>query len=208
MTKRGRKNKINLTQLPREYIDWIARPITRFIHIESATGVVLLFSALFSVVIANSSLNHAFASFWQLPLGITIGTFEFERSLHAWVNDAAMTVFFFLISLELKRELILGELRNPKLAMLSISAALGGMLVPPFIYLLLQFGESGQDGWGTVMATDTAFVVGCLVLLGRTIPHSLRIFMLSMAVVDDIGAIAVVAIGYGTDIDWLAIVFR
>ncbi|EHJ9958742.1 Na+/H+ antiporter NhaA, partial [Vibrio parahaemolyticus] len=104
-------------------------------------------------------------------------------------------------------ELVLGELRNPKLAVLSIAAALGGMLLPPLFYLFIQFGEPGHHGWGTVMATDTAFVIGCLALLGRSIPSSLRIFMLSMAVVDDIGAIFVVAIGYGNDIEWRPVVY-
>nr|WP_321459791.1 Na+/H+ antiporter NhaA [uncultured Vibrio sp.] len=204
MSKRE-KTTINRTQLPREYIDWLSQPVTRFTHIESASGVVLFISTLLSVVLANSSLGEAFSQFWQIQLGITVGDLLFERSIHTWINDAGMTLFFFLIALELKRELMLGELRNPKLAVLSIAAALGGMLIPSFFYLLLQFGEPGQRGWGTVMATDTAFVIGCLALLGQRIPNSLRIFMLSMAVVDDIGAIVVVAIGYGSEIDWLSI---
>ena len=204
MSKRE-KTTINRTQLPREYIDWLSQPVTRFTHIESASGVVLFISTLLAVVLANSSLDEAFSQFWQIQLGITVGDLLFERSIHTWINDAGMTLFFFLIALELKRELMLGELRNPKLAVLSIAAALGGMLIPSFFYLLLQFGEPGQRGWGTVMATDTAFVIGCLALLGQRIPNSLRIFMLSMAVVDDIGAIVVVAIGYGSEIDWLSI---
>ncbi|WP_140417052.1 Na+/H+ antiporter NhaA, partial [Vibrio cholerae] len=208
MNLKSRKpTTMNLTQLPKEYIDWFSKPITRFIAIESAAGIVLFIATLCAVIIANSPLSESYAKFWELSLGITIGSFVFERSLHSWINDAAMTIFFFLIALELKRELVLGELRNPKLAMLSISAALGGMLVPAFFYLTLQIGEPGQNGWGTVMATDTAFVIGCLALLGKSIPKSLRVFMLSMAVVDDIGAILVVAIGYGEDIKWLAICF-
>ncbi len=205
--KSRKPTTMNLTQLPKEYIDWFSKPITRFIAIESAAGIVLFIATLCAVIIANSPLSESYAKFWELSLGITIGSFVFERSLHSWINDAAMTIFFFLIALELKRELVLGELRNPKLAMLSISAALGGMLVPAFFYLTLQIGEPGQNGWGTVMATDTAFVIGCLALLGKSIPKSLRVFMLSMAVVDDIGAILVVAIGYGEDIKWLAICF-
>jgi NhaA family Na+:H+ antiporter len=116
-----------------------------------------------------------------------------------------MTLFFFLVALELKRELVLGELRNPRMAALSIVAALGGMLVPAAIYLILQLGQPGQNGWGTVMATDIVFVIGCLALLGSRIPQSLRIFMLSLAIVDDIGAILVVAIGYGSNISWTAL---
>ncbi|MCW8876909.1 MAG: Na+/H+ antiporter NhaA [Kangiellaceae bacterium] len=193
------------TQLPKEYIDWIVQPITRFVKVEATAGVVLLFFTLLALSLANSPLSDTFASFWHISLGINLGDIVFERSLHGWINDAAMTLFFFLIALELKRELVLGELRNPRLAMLSISAALGGMLVPALVYLFFQYGEPGQRGWGTVMATDTAFVIGCLALLGRRIPKSLRVFMLSLAVVDDIGAIVVVAIGYGNDINWFAI---
>ena len=116
-----------------------------------------------------------------------------------------MTLFFFLVALELKRELVLGELNNPRTAALSIAAALGGMLVPAGFYLVLQFEQPGESGWGTVMATDTAFVIGCLALLGRRIPQSLRVFMLSLAIVDDIGAILVVAIGYSSHIAWGAL---
>lgn len=195
-------NRGHSSQLPKEYIDWILQPISRFLKVETAAGVVLLFSALVALALANSPFSEAFASFWHLSIGINIGSFEYERSLHNWVNDAVMTLFFFLIALELKRELVLGELRNPRLAMLSVFGALGGMLVPALIYLSLQFGEMGMHGWGTVMATDTAFVIGCLALLGRRIPKSLRVFMLSLAVVDDLGAIIVVAIGYGGELNW------
>ncbi|MCL6417265.1 Na+/H+ antiporter NhaA [Aestuariirhabdus sp. Z084] len=195
------------TQLPKEHIDWVVQPINRFIKVEAAAGVVLLLSTLLALSLANSPMRESFNSLWHVSLGINIGTLAFERSLHAWINDAVMTLFFFLVALELKRELVLGELRNPRLAMLSISAAVGGMLVPALVYLFFQYGELGQHGWGTVMATDTAFVIGCLALLGTRIPKSLRIFMLSLAVVDDIGAIIVVAVGYGSGINWLAIGF-
>ena len=130
---------------------------------------------------------------------------EFARSLREWINDGLMTLFFFLVALELKRELVLGELNNPRMAALSIAGALGGMLVPAALYLMLQSGQPGQHGWGTVMATDTAFVIGCLALLGSRIPKDLRVFMLSLAIVDDLGAILVVAIGYSSHIDWGAL---
>ena len=116
-----------------------------------------------------------------------------------------MTLFFFLVALELKRELALGELNHPRMAALSIAGALGGMLVPASLFLLLQWGEPGQHGWGTVMATDTAFVIGCLALLGSRIPQSLRVFMLSLAIVDDMGAILVVALAYSGPIAWQAL---
>jgi NhaA family Na+:H+ antiporter len=121
------------------------------------------------------------------------------------VNDGLMTLFFFLVALELKRELVLGELNQPRKAAFSIAAAVGGMVMPASIYLALQSGQPGEQGWGTVMATDTAFVIGCLALLGTRIPKSLRVFMLSLAIVDDIGAILVVAIGYSGNIGWGAL---
>ena len=118
-----------------------------------------------------------------------------------------MTLFFFVVALELKRELVLGELRNPRMAALSIAAAAGGMLVPAAIYVMMQWGQEGAHGWGIAMATDTAFVIGCLAVLGRRIPQSLRVFMLSLAIVDDMGAILVVAIGYGGQPDFAALAF-
>src|SRR5690606_36424621 len=114
---------------------WITQPITRFLRIEAAAGAVLLFFTLVALALSNSPWGEAFLSLWDISIGITLGSVEFERSLQEWVNDAFMTLFFFLVALELKREIVLGELKNPRLAMLSISGALGGMLVPALIYL-------------------------------------------------------------------------
>ncbi|ADE15883.1 Na+/H+ antiporter NhaA [Nitrosococcus halophilus Nc 4] len=191
--------------LPQERIDWLTKPIARFLRIESMAGLVLLLFTLSALVLSNSLWSHPFLEVWETPVGLQIGPLEFTRSLREWINDALMTLFFFLVALELKRELVFGELRNPRLAALSIMAALGGMLVPALFYLMLQLGQPGQNGWGTVMATDTAFVIGCLALLGSRIPQSLRVFMLSLAIIDDIGAILVVAIGYSSHISWKAL---
>ncbi len=188
-----------------ELIDWIASPLARFLAIEVASGGVLLFFTIAALIFSNSPWSHYYFAIWETPIGIQIGFLDFTRSLHQWINDASMTLFFFLVALELKRELILGELKNPRIAALSIFAALGGMIVPAALYLILQSGQPGQIGWGTVMATDTAFVIGCLALLGSRIPQSLRIFMLSLAIVDDIGAILIVAVGYGSQISWVAL---
>ncbi|WAK00511.1 Na+/H+ antiporter NhaA [Methylobacter sp. YRD-M1] len=193
-------------QLPQEPIDWLTKPLIRFLRIEAAAGLVLLLFTMAALMLSNSSWGHPFLEIWETPLGIQLGSSEFTRSLHEWINDALMTLFFFLVALELKRELVLGELRNLRVAALSISAALGGMLVPIFFYWILQSGQPGQDGWGTVMSTDTAFVIGCLALLGTRIPYSLRVFMLSLAIIDDIGAILVVAIGYSSGLRWQALV--
>ena len=189
-------------QLPREPIDRLTKPFARFLGIEAAAGAVLLFFTLAALLLSNSPWAHPFLSAWETQVGLHIGSLEFARSLRDWINDGLMTLFFFLVALELKRELVLGELNNPRMAALSIAGALGGMVVPAALYLMLQWGEPGESGWGTVMATDTAFVIGALALLGSRIPQGLRVFMLSLAIVDDIGAILVVAIGYSSHIAW------
>ena len=194
------------TRLPKEFIDRLAKPFARFLHIEASGGAVLLLFTIAALVLSNSPWAHMFEQVWETQIGLHLGSLEFARSLREWINDGLMTLFFFLVALELKRELVLGELNKPRLAALSIAAALGGMIVPAAIYLALQSGQPGQNGWGTVMATDTAFVIGCLALLGSRIPQSLRVFMLSLAIVDDIGAILVVAIGYTSHIAWGALV--
>jgi NhaA family Na+:H+ antiporter len=192
-------------RLPGELIDWLTRPFLRFMRIEAGAGAMLLLAAIAALVLSNSPLAQSFDRLWATPMGVRLGPIELVRSLKGWINDALMTLFFFLVALELKRELVLGELRKPRVAALSIAGALGGMLVPAGLYLLLLSGRPGAAGWGTVMATDTAFVSGCLALLGTRIPKRLRVFMLSLAIVDDIGAVLVVAIGYSHAINWQAL---
>jgi len=192
-------------RLPAELVDRLTKPFAWFLRIETFSGGVLLLSTVVALALSNSPWADAYSNVWELSLGIRIGSFEFARSSREWINDGLMTLFFFVVALELKRELVLGELREPRKAAFSIAAALGGMLVPAALYLTLQLGREGVDGWGTVMATDTAFVIGCLALLGRRIPQNLRIFMLSLAIVDDIGAILVVAIGYSGQLSWSAL---
>jgi len=192
-------------RLPPEFVARLAKPFTRFLRIEAAGGTVLLLFTAAAVILSNSPWAHVFSSVWETRVGFQFGAWEFARSLRHWINDGLMTLFFFVVALELKRELVLGELNNPRMAALSIAGALGGMLVPAALYLMLQWGHPGERGWGTVMATDTAFVIGGLALLGSRIPQSLRVFMLSLAVVDDIGAILVVAIGYSSHIAWGAL---
>ena len=194
-----------LRRLPAEPVDRLVRPFTRFLRIEAAAGAVLLACATVALILSNSPWSRAFLDVWEIRISLRVGSIDFGRSIREWINDALMTLFFFLVALELKRELVLGELNKPRMAALSVAAALGGMAVPAGIYLLFRFGEAGAGGWGTVMATDTAFVLGCLALLGSRIPHSLRVFMLSMAVIDDLGAVVVVAIGYGGELNWVAL---
>lgn len=192
-------------QLPRELADRVTKPLASFLHIESLGGGLLLLATLVALALSNSPWAHAYASAWELPLGVRIGTSDFTRSAREWINDGLMTLFFFVVALELKRELVLGEMRRPRQAAFAIAAALGGMLLPVSLYLLLRAGGEGVHGWGAVMATDTAFVIACLALLGRRIPQSLRVFMLALAIVDDLGAILVVAIGYSGQVSWWAL---
>ncbi len=193
------------TRLPSVAIDGMARTFARFLRIESAAGGVLLVSTVVALVIANSGWSDVFLHIWQTPVQLRVGSWEWGRSVLGWINDGAMTLFLFLVALELKRELILGEIRNPRLAAFSLFGAIGGMIVPAAVFLLIQWNRPGEHGWGMVMATDTAFVLGALALLGTRIPQHLRVLMLSMAVIDDIGAIVVVALGYGHDVNWYAI---
>ncbi len=194
----------NNTDLPHGIADRFTKPVARFLKIESAAGGLLLVAVLLALFLANSIWASAFLRFWETPVGLNFGSLEFTRSLRHWINDGLMTFFFFVISLELKRELVLGELRKPKQAALPLAGALGGMIVPVAIYLALIAGQSGAQGWGTVMATDTAFAIGCLALFGQRIPSVLRLFLLSLAIFDDVGAILVVAVFYGEPLSWAA----
>lgn len=182
---------------PREPLiePWL-RPAVRFLHIEAAGGFVLLGCTVISLVLANSAWSGAFAAFWQLRVGFTVGEFGLYKPLLLWINDGLMTVFFFVVGLEIKREIVFGELRDPRKAALPAAAAMGGMVVPAMIYLILQGGKAGERGWGIPMATDIAFVVGFLALLGNRVPLGLKILLLTLAIVDDIGAILVIAIAY------------
>ena len=190
---------------PNEPIHWITKPINRFLHVEAASGVVLLLCSVMALFLANSAFSDQFLGFWKIKIGITCGDFHLEHSLKHWINDGLMAIFFFVIGLEVKREIALGELRSLRSAALPVIAALGGMIVPAGIFLALQSGQAGQRGWGIPMATDIAFVVGCMAVLGRRVPAALRIILLSIAIVDDIGAILVIAFGYteNLSISWL-----
>jgi NhaA family Na+:H+ antiporter len=182
--------------LPPAPIHAVTGPMRQFLHIQSSSGIVLLAATAIALGVANSPWGEAFEAFWQTPLGIRIGGHALDLSLLEWINDGLMMIFFFVVGLEIKRELVDGELREVRKAMLPLFAAAGGMLGPAAIYLALQTGESGQRGWGIPMATDIAFVVGLLAVLGPRIPHALRVLMLTLAIVDDIGAIVVIALGY------------
>lgn len=194
------------SDLPPELADRFTRPFARFLKVEAATGVLLAVAAVAALIVSNSPWSQPFLRFWETPVGLTWGAIDFSRPLRHWINDGLMTLFFFVVALELKRALVRGELRNRRMAAFSLAGALGGMLAPASLYLALMVGQPGVHGWGTVMATDTAFVMGALALLGSRIPSSLRLFLLSLAIFDDVGAILVVAIGYGSALHWPALV--
>jgi NhaA family Na+:H+ antiporter len=192
-------------RLPSEPVDKLTKPFTQFLQIESAASAILLLCAVVALVLSNTALSSRFLSLWEIHAGIRLDHIELLRSLKQWINDGLMTLFFFVGALELKREIVLGELSNPRIAMLSLAAALGGMIVPAMLFYLLDGSGAGSHGWGAVMATDTALLIGCLAILGSRVPQSLRLFLLSLAIFDDIGAILVVAFGYGGTIHWSAL---
>lgn len=175
-------------------IERLLRPFVRFVHIQSASGIVLMLCTVIALVLANSAWSAPFAAFWETPVRVGFGRFMLDKPLLLWINDGLMTLFFFVVGLEIKRELVAGELSELRKAMLPIVAALGGMVVPALVYLALQWGRPTAHGWGIPMATDIAFVVGFLALLGSRVPHSLKVLLLSLAIADDIGATLVIAL--------------
>lgn len=193
--------------LPAETADWLTEPFARFFRMEAAAAVVLLVATTVALVMSNSVAAATFMAFWETPLGLSFGESELSRSLIHWINDGLMTLFFFVIALELKREIVFGDLRVLRVAAFSLAGAIGGILVPAGLFLVLMHGEAGAQGWGTVTATDTAFAVGALALLGSRIPPALRLFVLSLAIFDDAGAILIVALGYGQGLNWSALMW-
>lgn len=184
---------------------WIVHPTQRFINNSTTSGIVLFSSALLAIIISNSPWADAFHHFWELHFTIGFDSYEITKSLHHWINDGLMAIFFFVVGLELKREIIGGELRNPQNAILPISAAIGGMICPALIYLIFNPEGATTSGWGIPMATDIAFALGVLFLLGDKVPLSLKIFLTALAIVDDIGAVLVIAFFYTSDISFVSL---
>ena len=180
--------------------------LTEFLGTEAAGGAVLLVAAVAALVVANSPLSDTYVDVLHHTLGFEVGAFELREDVLHWVNDGLMALFFFVVGLEIKRELVVGELRGIRRAALPAIAALGGMVVPAGIYALWNLGGDGGRGWGIPMATDIAFALGVLALFASRLPSSLRVFLLSLAIVDDLGAIAVIAVFYTETIEmgWLA----
>jgi NhaA family Na+:H+ antiporter len=167
-----------------------------FTESEQASGVILILCTLIAIMLANSSLSPAYLAFWHTEIGITLGSFTLSHSLEHWVNDGLMAIFFLLIGLEIEREIYIGELSDLKSASLPIMAAIGGMLTPALFHYLLNQGTATQSGFGIPMATDIAFAIGVLMLLGNKVPLSLKIFLSALAIADDLGAIVVITLFY------------
>ena len=182
-------------------------PIQKFIKAESFSGVLLFVSMVLALVLSNSPIREYFSAIWDYKVGITSDNFELVKPLILWINDGLMAIFFFLIGLEIKREILLGELNSLKKAALPIFAAIGGMLIPLSLFLVLNNNSETINGWGIPMATDIAFTLAILKLLGNKVPLSLKIFLTAFAIIDDIGAVLVIAIFYTADISWILLLF-
>ena len=180
-------------------------PLRDFFHAEAAGGVVLVAATVVALVWANSPWKESYFHLWHTQMAITIGSHSIDLDLQEWVNDALMAVFFLVVGLEIKRELVEGELRDPRTAALPAIAAVGGMAVPALIYVAINVGGNGVAGWGIPMATDIAMAIGVVSLLGSRVAPSLKLFLLALAIVDDIGAILVIAVFYSDNIDYGAL---
>jgi Na+:H+ antiporter, NhaA family len=183
-------------------IDKITEPASKFIHQEHTSGIVLFISVLVAITWVNSPFTHAYHQLWDIKFSLGFGAHVLDHSLHLWINDGLMAIFFFVIGLELKREFMAGELSSLKKASLPMVAALGGMMVPALIYFVINKGTASEHGWGIPMATDIAFALALLSVAGKHIPSSIKVFLSALAVADDLGAVLVIAIFYSSHIDF------
>jgi Na+:H+ antiporter, NhaA family len=185
--------------------DRILSPLEEFIHRQTTSGVLLMICAVLALLIANSPWSETYYHFLEIPFTVGVEGFQLSKSIHHWINDGLMALFFFVVGLELKREMLVGELADPKQAMLPIFAAIGGMVMPAAIYI--AFNPSGHTfyGWGIPMATDIAFALGALALLGKRVPTNLLTFLVALAIVDDLGAVTVIALFYTEALNYSAL---
>lgn len=185
----------------------IIRPFKVFLKTEQLSGLILIFCTLFALILTNFLLFEAYNAFWATELTIKFGEIGLSKKVSLWINDGLMAIFFFVIGLEIKREIITGELNSLRKASLPIIAALGGMLFPAAIYILFNLNSPESiSGWGIPMATDIAFTLGILALMGKRAPFPLKVFITGLAIIDDIGAVIVIALFYSSNIDWSILV--
>ncbi|WP_037373266.1 Na+/H+ antiporter NhaA [Salinimicrobium xinjiangense] len=184
---------------------YLLLPIKGFIEKQTSVGLLLIFSAVLAMIFANSPLAEAYHNFWKQYIHIGINDMVIRKNLLHWINDGLMSMFFFLVGLELKREIMQGELSSLRKSLLPIAAAVGGMLLPALIYFYFNSGLDSISGWGIPMATDIAFALGILYLLGDRVPLSLKVFLTAIAIVDDLGAVIVIALFYTSDLSFISL---
>jgi NhaA family Na+:H+ antiporter len=187
-------------------VEKIVRPFQEFADKESSGGLLLIAAAIVALVWVNSPWGNSYAELWGTKLSVGLGNLSLEKDLTHWINDGLMAVFFLLVGLEIKREILVGELSSPRRAALPIAAAIGGAGLPALIFVAINFGAEGISGWGIPMATDIAFALGVLALLGERAPLGLKIFLTALAIVDDIVAVMIIALFYTSDISWGALI--
>ena len=183
----------------------IATPFEHFLHSQTTSGLVLMAMTLIALVVANSPMSEIYDHFFHINIDFNVGSWKLSHSLHHWINDGLMAIFFFMVGLEIKREVLIGELSDIKAAILPVLCAVGGMILPALIYLGFNYGETGAGGWGVPMATDIAFAISALVLLGKRVPPALVTFLVALAIVDDLGAVIVIAVFYTKTINMTAL---
>lgn len=189
------------------FVKNLLSPIERFLALQAGSGIVLLAAAVLALIFANTSLREVYEALLHYPIALSFGDFVFEMTLHHWVNDGLMVIFFFVVGLEIKVELVQGSLSSRKTAFLPFIAALGGMAAPAVIYIFFNAGQDSAAGWGVPMATDIAFALGVLAFVSRRVPLSLKIFLLALATIDDLGAVLVIAGFYSSNISgfWISL---
>lgn len=195
------KKKIEVIDNPR--IRTLMRPAIDFFNLEQASGLLLIAIAVIAIVWANSPWAASYFSIWEMKVSFGFGDFKIEKDFLHWINDGLMAVFFFVVGLEIKRELLIGELSSVKNAVLPAVAALGGMVFPAMIYAAMNGGSDALKGWGIPMATDIAFAIGILSILGNKVPFALKVFLTAVAIIDDLGAVIVIAIFYSANISFM-----
>ncbi len=191
---------------PEPPIEKLIRPFREFTKAEASSGILLIICTITALIWANSGISESYFHLWHTEISIGLANYSLSYSLHHWINDGLMAIFFFVVGLEIKREFLVGELSSPRQAILPVAAALGGMVVPAFIYILLNMGGKGEAGWGIPMATDIAFVIGLMALLGSSVPVNLKIFITALAIADDIGAVLVIAFFYTSGLSLTALI--
>ena len=182
--------------------DQILRPTQQFFNKEASSSILLISATVIALIWINSNVGETYHRFWHTEISLTFGHFHISKTLLHWVNDGLMSLFFFTVGLEIKREILVGELATPKKALLPVIAALGGVIVPGLIYAALNVGLPTIHGWGIPVATDIAFALGAVAVFGRKLPVGLRIFLAAFAIADDLGAVVIIAIFYTKEIVW------